>query len=275
MRGFVEGKNLALDVPSLNTAGLDWMRMDLVKPLKKNPDAIFAFTSRVADAARAEAPAIPLVFVWAADPVTAGIAKDYARPGGQSTGVANRFSDVAGTRLELLREIAPTIRRVAVAGSTYQPEEAAALAALRPVAQGLRIDLMEVSAGPGQITLELQHAFRKGAEAMLPLQIFSALGYRGIGEEIVRICARQRAPAIFAESEMVEAGALMSYGTNLVDEVRRGADMLAKILSGGKPAEIPIDQASEFELAVNLKTAQQMHIQVPAAVLARASRVIV
>jgi putative ABC transport system substrate-binding protein len=215
-----------------------------------------------------------LVFVWVDDPVKAGLVKDYSRPGGKATGVTNRFAEVAGKRLELLRELGPKIRRVAVAGPLYQPEAEAALTAIRPVAQRLAFEVIEVPASAGQLTLEIQHAIRAGAEAVLPLYVFSMFGYRNVGEEVVRLCIAHRVPAIFSEFEMVEAGALVSYGTNLVEDVRRGADMLAKILRGTKPGDIPIDQASQFELAVNFRTARQLKIGVPPSVLARASRVI-
>ena len=114
---------------------------------------------------------------------------------------------------------------------------------------------------------------------MVPKPCFRSLFFRclelgGTGEELVRLCATHRVPAIFAESEMVEVGALASYGTNLLDDVRRGADMLARILRGAKPADIPIDQASQFELALNLKTAREMKMRVPQPIVLRADRVI-
>ena len=274
MHGFVDGKNLVLEAPVLTTAGFDYMRQDLARMLKKTPDAMVTFTPRITEGALAEARTTPLVFVWVDDPVKARLVTAYSRPGGKATGVTNRFSEVAGKRLELLRELAPRIRRVAVVGPTYQPEGEAALAAIRPVARALGCELMEVGAYASQLTLEIQHAIRNGAEAVLPLHIFSTLGYRGLGEEIARLCAKQRIPSVFAESEMVEAGGLASYATNLLEDVRRAADMLAKILRGANPGEMPIDQASQFELAVNLRTARQLKIRVPEAVLARASRVI-
>lgn len=274
MHGLVAGKNLVLETPLLTVTGLAFMRQDLARLIKQKPDAIFAFTARVTDSALAEAPDVPVVFIWVDDPVKAGLVKDYSRPGGNATGVANRFAEVAGKRLELLRELAPAVKRVAVAGPTYQPEGEAAMAVLRAVAGRLGVDLVEVGAHPGQLTLEIQGAIRNGAQAVLPLLVFSTLGYRDTGGEIVRLCAANRVPAIFAESEMVEVGALASYGTNLLDDVRRGADMLVKILRGSKPGEIPIDQASQFELALNLRTARQMEMRVPPSILARASRVI-
>ena len=274
LRGFAEGKNLILNAPTFAFWGRESTRRDFAKLLRQKPDAVFAFTARITDAVIAEAPNVPVVFVWVADPVTAGLAKDYGRPGGNATGVSNRFAEVAVKRLELLRELAPAIRRVAVVGPTYEPEVEKAMAGLRTAAPRFGFELSEVSTTMSLATMEVQRVIRSGAEALLPLHIYSAFGARGLGEEIARLCAAHRIPAIFAESEMVEAGALLSYGTNLVDDVRRAADILAKVLRGAKPGEIPIDQASQFELAVNLKTARQINVRVPPAVLARASRVI-
>lgn len=272
--GFVEGKNLVLDAHGLTAAGFDFIRQELAKLLKQTPDALMTFTPRITESALAESRAAPLVFAWVDDPVKAGLVKGYSRPGGKATGVSNRFSEVAGKRLEVLRELAPAIRRVAIVGPTYQPEGEAVMTAIRPTARALAFEVMEVGAYMSQVPLEVDHAIRKGAEAVMPLHIFSTLGAQGWGEEVVRVCAKHRIPAVFAESEMVEAGGLVSYGTNLLEDVRRAADMLAKILRGTNPGEIPIDQASQFELAVNLRTARQMKIRVPPTVLARASRVI-
>ena len=274
LQGFVQGKNLILDAPTYTIWGHESMRRDVAERLGQKPDAVFTFTARIRDAVIAEAPNVPVVFVWVADPVTAGLAKEYGRPGGNATGVSNRFAEVAVKRLELLRELAPAIKRVAVVGPTYEPEVEKALAGLRTPSTRFGFELIEVSTSMSLATMEVQRIIQTGAEAVLPLHIYAAFGARGLGEEISRLCAAHRIPAIFAESEMVEAGALLSYGTNLVDDVRRAADMLAKVLRGAKPAEIPIDQASQFELAVNLKTARQMKIRVPPTVLARASLVI-
>jgi putative tryptophan/tyrosine transport system substrate-binding protein len=271
--GLVEGKNLVLDTPIISTTRLN-VRQDSAKAFAQRPDAVLAFTSNLTDDAIAQAPTIPLVFVWVADPVKAGLAKNYARPGGNTTGVSNRFAEVALKRLELLRELAPTIRRVAVMGSTFQLEHEVAMAGLRAAAPQFGFDLAEVSTSVLLQLPDLQRAIRNGAEALLPLHVYSAFGARASGEEIVRLCAAHRLPAIFAESELVEAGALISYGTNLVNDVRRAADILAKVLRGAKPGDIPIDQASQFELAVNLRTAREMKLRIPPAVLARASRVI-
>lgn len=273
LHGFVEGKNLVLDTPIISTSRLN-VRQDSAKAFAQKPDAVVAFTSNLTEDAIAAAPTLPLVFVWIADPIKAGLAKNYAQPGGNTTGVSNRFVEVAVKRLELLRELAPAVKRVAVVGSTFQPEAEAAMAALRAAAPQLGFDLAEVSTSVLLQLPDLRRAIRNGAQAFLPLHVYSAYGARSTGEEIVRLCAEHRLPAIFAESELVEAGALMSYGTNLVDDVRRAADILAKILRGAKPGDIPIDQASQFELAINLKTARDIKVRIPPALLARANRVI-
>jgi putative ABC transport system substrate-binding protein len=273
VHGFVEGKNLVLDTPVISTTRLN-VRQDSAKAFAKKPDAILAFTPNLTDDAILQAPTLPLVFVWVGDPVKVGLAKSYARPGGNTTGVSNRLAEVAIKRLELLRELSPSIKRVAVIGSTFQPEAEVAMAGLRASAPQLGFDLIEVSTSVLLQLPDLRRAIQNGAQAMLPLHVYSAYGARFSGEEVVRLCTAHRIPAIFAESELVEAGGLMSYGTNLVEDVRRAADMLAKVLRGAKPGDIPIDQASQFELAVNLKTALEMKIRIPPAVLARASRVI-
>jgi putative ABC transport system substrate-binding protein len=271
--GFVEGKNLALDTPVISTTRLN-VRQDSAKAFAQKPDAILAFTSNLTDDAIGQAPQLPVVFVWVADPVRAGLAKNYARPGGNATGVSNRFAEVAVKRLELLRELSPAIRRVAVVGSTFQPELEAVMTGLRASAPRLGFELVEVSTSVLLQLPDMRRAIENGAQAMLPLHVYSSFGARATGEEMARLCAAHRLPAIFAESELVEAGALISYGTNLVDEVRRAADILAKVLRGAKAGDIPIDQASQFELAVNLRTARELKIPIPPAVLTRANRVI-
>lgn len=274
MHGYVEGKNLILDAPAISHVATHWVRIQIPKYLAPPPDAIVAFTTTITDAVMLEAPKVPVVFAWVSDPVKSGIAKDYGQTGVNATGVSNQFIDVTVKRLELVRELSPAIKRVAIVGPTFQPDGAAAIAALRAVAPRLGLQLFEVSTALFNQAQELQHAIRKGAEAVVPLYIFSTFGARNTGEEIVQLCLAHRIPCIFAESEMVEVGGLISYGTSLIDEVRRAADMTVKILRGAKPQEMPIDQVSNFELAVNLRTARQIKVRVPPAVLARASRVI-
>ena len=178
-------------------------------------------------------------------------------------------------RLELLRELLPTAKRVALIGSINLPELEAATPRLREASKRLGFEpkMVDIGGDSPQV-LVIEGAIKEGAQALLPLQIYSAFGQGVTGEQIVRHVNKRRLPAIFAESELVEAGGLMSYGTNLLEDVRRGADMLAKVLRGAKPAEMAIDQSARFELVINLKTARAIGIKIPQSLLVRADRVI-
>ena len=271
--GFTEGKNLAIDVRS-TTQGFEYDRKQVAEQLAAKPDAIFATTTRVTQATLAETRSVPIVFAWVPDPVTSGLVKDYARPGGNATGVSNHFYDVAIKRLELLRELLPKAKRIALTGPMYFPELEAATARLREASLRLGFEPKTVNTGASTQLSAIEEAIKDGTQALLPLQIYSAVGEVISGEQVVRFANKRRVPAIFAESELVDAGGLMSYGTNLIEDVRRSADMLAKVLRGAKPVELPVDQASRFELAVNLKTAREIRLTIPQSILIRANRVI-
>ena len=271
--GFVEGKNLSID-DRIGAFGLSWDRKAVEELITGKPDALFTLTSGWTEAAQAATSSVPIVFAWVADPVLEGIVKEYARPGGNASGVSNRFIEVAIKRLELLRDLLPGAKRVALAWPLLLRWTEAARPRLREASERLGFELREVQAGAQDWVPAIKGAIRDGAEAVLPFTVFSWLGLRVTGEQVVRFTIEQRLPTIFAESEMVEAGGLISYGTNLLEDVRRGADMLAKVLRGAKPADIPVDQASRFELAVNLKTAKTLGIKIPLSILLRADRVI-
>ena len=270
--GFTEGKNLTIDAhPSLS---FEVDRKLMAEQLAAKPDAMFVTTTRVTEAALAETRLVPIVFAWVADPVTSSLVKDYARPGGNVTGVSNRFFEVAVKRLELLRELLPAAKRVALTGPMYLPELEAATARLREVSHRLGFEPKTVDTGASTQVSAIEGAIKGGAQALLPLQNYSERGQRISGEQVVRLANERRIPVIFAESELVDAGGLMTFGTNLLEDVRRAAEMLAKVLRGTKPAELPVNQASRFEMAVNLKTARAIGIRVPPSILLRADRVI-
>ena len=267
--GFIDGKNLNIVVSP--TGGYDKL---IEEQIALKPDAIFALTTRITERALMRTRSVPIVFAWVSDPVMSGLVKNFARPGGNATGVSNRFVELAVKRLEFLRELLPSAKRVAITGAMFLPEIEAAVARLREVSRQLGFTLMEVNAAFDTRVSATERAIKDGAEAVLPLSVCSLFGERATGEQVVRLTVEQRVPAIFAESEMVEAGCLMSFGNNLLEDVRRATDMLAMVLRGAKPAEIPVDQASRFELAVTLKTARTMGIRIPPSILVRADRVI-
>jgi ABC-type uncharacterized transport system substrate-binding protein len=270
-QGFVEGKNLAVDARVPASTGFDFVRRQVAEILAAKPDAIFAMTTRVTEAALAETRSVPIVFAWVADPVTSGFVKEYARPGGNATGVSNRFIEVTIKRLGLLRELLPAAKRVVLAGPLFTPELEAATPRLHIAAQQLGFEPKLVNTGYGAQVSGIEEP---SAQALLPLLVYSASGQRITGEQIVRLAAERRVATIFAESELVDAGGLMSFGTNLIEDLRRAIDMLAKVLRGAKPAELPVDQASRFELVINLKTARAIGIRIPQSLILRADRVI-
>ncbi len=199
--------------------------------------------------------------------------RSYARPGGNATGVSNRFGELLHKRLELARELLPGAKRVAVVGRTHTDEFAALAPELRNTAARLAIDLMEfVTADRTGWDTTVDGAVAAGADVLVPYAWFADSPVTG--ERIVEAADRQRIPVIFSDAEMVERGGLTSLGTSLTDDVRRAADMMARVLKGTKPAGLPVDQASRFEMVVNLKTAKAIGLAVPRSVLLRADRVI-
>ncbi len=270
--GFVEGRNLRIDhrAGHFAYAGGGDPRSEL---LAMKPDALFTLLPNATQAAQTVTRTVPIVFAWVADPVALGIVQSYANPGGNITGVTNRFGVLLVKRLELAHDLLPGVKRVAAIGYESSPYTLFSPPLRRAAAQ-LGIDLIEVDVSSRGWDYGVERAALRGAEVIVPVIRFTEAGRRGDGKLVVRAAAKRRIPVIFAGAEMVEAGGLMSYGTNLVDEVRRGADLLARVLKGEKPANLPVDQAARFELVVNLKTAKAIGITIPQSIMLRADRVI-
>jgi putative ABC transport system substrate-binding protein len=203
--------------------------------------------------------------------VASGIVKSYPSPGGNTTGVTNRFGELFVKRLELVRELLPKARRVAVvtyaADSLYRDVVAPSL---RKAATQLDLDLVQLA--QAQWGPAIEDAAKKGVHAVLPAENF--VGTRLSGEQVVETTNRLRLPAVFANSNMVEAGGLVSIGTNLENDIHRAADMLARVLKGAQAGSQPVDLATQFELVLNLKTARSIGLAVPQSVHLRADRVI-
>ena len=268
--GFVEGRNLKID--ARGAVGLFHEDRDIAREfVAAKSDAIFTCFSNVTRAAQAATKSVPIVFAWVADPVASGIVKSYAKPGGNITGVTDRFGELLVKRLELIRELLPTAKRIAVVGWVHGPLFEVLAPPLRTAAAQLGFELLEIPGG-GDWVGPIDRTVKAGAEALLPFTSFADQSV--VGERVVQYSNRHRIPTIFADVETVERGGLISYGTNLVDDVRRGADLLARVLKGAKPADLPVDQAARFELVVNLKAAREIGLTIPPAILLRADRVI-
>ena len=267
--GFVEGRNLTID--ARGAAGQFHEDREVARELlAAKPDAIFTCSTRVTEAAQAATKSVPIIFAWVADPVASGLVKSYARPGGNVTGVTNRFGELLLKRLELVRELIPGAKRVALVTGVAGTFEVTATASREAAAQ-LGVELLEIAV-LGNWGGAIDRAKKSGADAILPVATFGDQPVSG--EVVVQLTNQLRIPTLFADAEMTERGGLMSLGTNLVEDMRRGADLLARVLKGAKPADIPVDQAARFELVVNLKTAKALGITIPQSVSLRTDRVI-
>jgi putative ABC transport system substrate-binding protein len=266
--GFVEGRNLVIDVRSslLETYGDQRLTAEL---LAAHPDALFTLFTEPTGAALSIAKKTPIVFAWIADPVAVGFVASFARPGGNITGVSNRYVELIPKRFELLMEIVPTAKRVAVLGQGPLQLWEQIFAGVRKAAAARGVDLIEAR---GTLELAITEAMQKGAQGLIPL--LSNTFAPAQTEFAIKVAREKRIPAVFIDEEAVEKGALSSLGTNEFEDIRRGADLLAEILRGADPGTLPIDQASRFEIAVNLKTARAMELRMPQSILLRADRVI-
>jgi putative tryptophan/tyrosine transport system substrate-binding protein len=270
--GFVEGRNLR--IVSRVPVGGSQSALRMAEELAADkPDAMFACTTTLASATRAATNSIPVVFAWVGDPVRSSIVADYAKPGGNITGVSNRYFELTAKRLELVRELLPDATRVAMLTAFQEPviEEGVKVAHRAAEALGIRI-IYKIAGFDWRAGIDA--AVQEGAQAISLLFPFFALGMRFTAEQVVQMVAERRIPAIFHDSETVEIGGLMSYGTNLVDDVRRGANLLVRVLRGERPGDLAVDQTGRFELVINLKTARAIGLKVPQSLLLRADRVI-
>jgi putative ABC transport system substrate-binding protein len=269
--GWVEGKNINIEYRYAEGRGdrLPDLAADLVR-LKV--EAIVASVATDALAAQKATRAIPIVMVVAGDPVALGLVQSLARPGSNVTGVSQMSPELAGKRLELLKEMVPKLARVAV---LWNPNTAASTLNWKEIqlpAQQLGIQLHSLEVrGPGELDKALEDATRgrAGALFIMPDPVFVTNLKR-----IADFAAKSRLPSIYHFSEFADAGGLVTYGPDRTDLFRRSATYVDKILKGAKPGDLPIDRATRFELVVNLKTAKALRIKIPQSVLLRADRVI-
>ena len=189
--------------------------------------------------------------------------------------MTNRAGELLVKRLELARELVPGAKRVAVValglGPTSLYENVSG--PMREAAAKLGVEIVQEGAGArGGWIAAIEAALKAGASAILQFHVFALMPVAG--SDIVKFADEKRVPVIWIDADAVEAGGLVSYGTNLADDVRRGADMVARVLKGAKPAALPVDQAARFELAVNLRAAKAQGLTIPQSILVRADRVI-
>jgi putative tryptophan/tyrosine transport system substrate-binding protein len=268
--GYTEGQNLSFDFKSAEgkTERLKGFAAELVAA---GVDVIFAAGSEATAAARSETASIPIVMV-STNPVGLGFVASLARPGGNVTGLSIFGPEVAGKRLELLKELVPHVTKVAAFWNPNDPgaqfsiqETEKAGAALGIVVQSIEMRTVD----------DYEPAFRAAvnghaaAVVVLPAPLMSRNS-----EQLAGLATQNRLPAIFYSSEAVKSGGLISYGANLSQTYRRAAYYVDRILKGAKPAELPVEQPTKFDLVVNLKTAKALGLTVPPSLLAIADEVI-
>jgi putative tryptophan/tyrosine transport system substrate-binding protein len=236
------------------------------------PEVIVAGSLPAAQAAKRATATIPIVVTAANDPVGAGLVASIAHPGGNVTGLSTMHEDIAGKQLELLKIAVPRAERIAVLVDPGNPSHAGVLQAVQQAARTSRTELLSIEVrAPDEIDGAFATVAREHADALVVLGGPLAMQQRS---RIAELAARHKVPAIYYERELVAVGGLMSYGADLKDMYRRAATYVDKILKGAKPADLPIEQPTKFELVVNLKTAKALGVTIPPAILARADEVI-
>jgi putative ABC transport system substrate-binding protein len=266
-RGWIEGKTVRFE----RRVSIDYQELPrLAKELVEVPvDVIFALygVSAVMDVTRT----VPIIGVMG-DPVGAGLIMSLARPGGNLTGIAMMSTELAGKRLEILTQALPTARRIAVLANPDQPTTKANLheTEARARARGVQLLRFEASA-PDRFADVLAEVARKRPDALVVLSDPMFTRHSG---RLVAAVARHRLPAMFEWREFVDAGGLMAYGPGLDDLSRRAAGYVDQVLKGAKPGDLPVEQATKFELFINMKTAKALGLTIPPSLLLRADQVI-
>ena len=269
--GYLEGHNIVFEhrYAEGKTEALPGLAADLVR-LKV--DVIVAVGTSATRAAKNATEMIPIVFTRIADPVTLGLVASLARPSGNLTGVSVLTIDVAAKWLELLTEAIPGVRRVGVFWDPTFPPAALQLREIERAARMLNLELqpMEVRAAEA-FEAAVRAVVGQGTQALIvvPALLFAEQRHR-----LAELAVQHRLPTMWYRRELVEAGGLMSYGTNFSDMYRRAATYVDKILKGAKPADLPVEQPMKLELVINLKTAQALGLTIPPLLLFQADEVI-
>ena len=272
--GYVEGRNVVIEYRDAEgkSERLPALAAELVA-LKV--DVIVAPGTLAALAAKQATRTLPIVFASAGDPVTDGLVASLARPGGNVTGTSNLILELVGKCLEQLKQAVPGVSRVAALwqpGAMGARAEKDMLKGAEAAARALGARLQFVEArGPADIDRAFSETTTAHADALTVLPSAMFVNER---RRLVALAAKNRLPAVYSARDFVDAGGLMSYGSNLADVFRRAATYVDKILKGAKPADLPVEQPTKFELVINLKTAKTLGLTIPPSLLLRADEVI-
>jgi putative tryptophan/tyrosine transport system substrate-binding protein len=269
--GWTDGHNVSIET-RWAAADADRFRRYAAEFAALAPDVILASGSSSLGPLLQATRTVPVVFVNVPDPVGAGFVHSLAQPGGNATGFSVFEYGIGSKWVELLKEIAPNVTRVAVLRDPSFAAGIGLLAAMQAVAPALRMELTPIDVrDPG----DFEHGITEFARLANGELVVPASPSQGAHRElIIALAARHRLPAVYPFRYMVTGGGLISYGPDITDQYRRAADYVDRILKGEKPAELPVQEPVKYELAINLKTAKVLGLDLPATVLARADEVI-
>jgi putative tryptophan/tyrosine transport system substrate-binding protein len=269
--GWTEGQNVRVDT-RWAVATADLYGTYAAELVALAPDVILAATTPAAAAVQQATRTVPIIFVIVIDPVAAGFVSNLARPGGNMTGFALYEYGLSAKWLELLNEIAPGLKRVAVVRDPALVSGTGQLAAIQAVAPSLGVELHPVDARDAdEIELAIA-AFARSPNGGLIVP--ASPSARVHGRLLITLAAKHRLPAVYYARFLVADGGLVSYGSDLVDPFRHAATYVDRVLKGEKPGDLPVQAPTKYEMAINLKTAKALGLEVPPTLLARADEVI-
>ena len=269
--GYSEERDIVIEWRS---AGGDYSRIPafVTDLAERKVEVIVVNTTRAVQAVKRATSTTPIVMAVVADPIGSGLVTNLAHPGGNITGLSMMTPDLNAKQLQLLKDTIPRLTRVAVIWNPDTPWHAKAVEDLKAAAPSLSLELKFVSAQtPEQLSPAFSAARRERAQALCVLAAPLFVAQR---RRLVELAAKARLPTIYWRRQFVDEGGLMSYGASLSDQFRRSAEYVDKILKGAKPGDLPVEQPTQFELVVNLRTARALGLTVPQSVLQRADEVI-
>jgi putative tryptophan/tyrosine transport system substrate-binding protein len=270
--GYIEGKSFVIEYRGAE-GKLDRMPILVAELVQLKVDVLIVAVLPAIRAAKQLTKTIPIVMVSNVDPVATGIVDTLARPGGNITGLATRNRELSGKRLELLKEVVPPLSRIGVLNDADAETATFDFKEYQAAGHVLKVQLrsLEVQGQTPDLEGAFQAAVKERANALITITSAKLFLQQ---KRIADLAIKNRLPSMYQGTAWVESGGLMSYSTSDLDMYRRAATYVDKILKGAKPAELPVEQPTKFEFAINLKTAKQIGLTIPPSVLARADRVI-
>jgi putative ABC transport system substrate-binding protein len=268
--GWIEGRNIQLAI-GLGDGSLARTRTLASGLLAQRPEVVLAVGSPTVALLQDLSPKLPVVFVTVVDPVGSGLVESMARPGGVTTGLVAFEYALSSKWIELLKEIAPGVTQAAVLRDPANPSGIGQFAAIQTVAPSLGIDLRTIDMRNATTVERIMDGFARVPGRGL---IVTSAGSVARSDLVITLAAKHRLPAVYPFRAFPMGGGLISYGPDLVDQHRRAATYVDRILKGEKPADLPVQAPTKYELVINLKTAKALGLDVPATLLARADEVI-